>query len=65
MFSLMHQYIPHGLASQYPEINRKLTAQEYKKAEDYLLSSSIEDGFIQEEDSADEQFIPAFDGTGL
>ena len=65
MFSLMHQYIPHGLASQYPEINRKLTAQEYKKAEDYLLASSIEDGFIQEEDSADEQFIPAFDGTGL
>ena len=65
MFSLMHQYLPCGEAAKYPEINRKLTAQEYKKAEDYLLASTIEDGFIQEEGSADEQFIPAFDGTGV
>ena len=65
MFSLMHQYVPCGKAAEFPEINRKLTSREYKKAEDYLLSSAIEDGFIQEEDSADSQFIPDFDYTGL
>ena len=27
--------------------------------------SGIEDGFVQEKDSASEAFIPAFDGTGV
>lgn len=30
MFSLMHQYVPCGRASEYPEINRKVTDEEYK-----------------------------------
>ena len=65
MFSLMHQYVPCGQAEKYPEINRKLTKEEYKEVEDYLLSSAIEDGFVQEEDAADKGFIPSFDGTGI
>lgn len=65
MFSLMHQYIPCGQAANYPEINRKLTKEEYKEMEDYLFSSPIEDGFVQEEDAADKGFIPSFDGTGI
>ena len=31
MFSLMHQYIPCGRAADYPEINRRVTEQEYKE----------------------------------
>ncbi len=65
MFSLMHQYIPSGCAKDYPEINRKVTAEEYKELENYLLHSSIEDGFVQEETSACEDFVPSFDGTGV
>lgn len=65
MFSLMYQYVPHGRAAQYPEINRKVTAEEYAEVEAYLMASSIEDGFVQEGDSACEDFIPAFDGTGV
>lgn len=65
MFSLMHQYIPSGCAKDYPEINRKVTAEEYKELENYLLHSSIEDGFVQEETSACEDFVPCFDGTGV
>ena len=65
MFSLMHQYVPCGQAEKYPEINRKLTKEEYKEVEDYLLGSDIEDGFVQEEDAADKEFIPSFDGTGV
>lgn len=65
MFSLMRQYIPMGCASQYPEINRTLTEDEYQQAKSYLESSSIEDGFIQQPGAADTSFIPVFDGTGL
>lgn len=65
MFSLMHQYVPCGRAAEYPEINRKVTDAEYKELENYLMASTIEDGFVQEGDSACEDFIPCFDGSGV
>ena len=65
MFSLMHQYVPCGRAAEYPEINRKVTDEEYKELESYLLQSTIEDGFVQEGDAACKDFIPCFDGTGV
>jgi putative pyruvate formate lyase activating enzyme len=65
LFSLMRQYIPCGRASEYPEIDRPLTDEEYDEAEQYLFDSGIEDGFVQEKSSASEGFIPAFDGTGI
>lgn len=67
LFSLMRQYVPCGLAKQgqYPEIGRPLSEEEYQEVEDYLFQSPIEDGFVQEAGSADSQFIPAFDGTGV
>lgn len=65
MFSLMHQYVPCGRANEYPEINRKVTYEEYNELESYLLQSTIEDGFVQEGDAACKDFIPCFDGTGV
>lgn len=65
MFSLMRQYVPCGRVDQYPEINRKLTPEEYKEAEEYLFASGIEDGFVQEEGADSCDFIPCFDGTGV
>lgn len=65
MFSLMHQYVPCGNAAKYPEINRKLTQEEYQEMEAYLFASGIEDGFVQEEEAASGDFIPKFDGTGV
>lgn len=65
MFSLMHQYVPCGRANEYSEINRKVTDEEYKELESYLLQSTIEDGFVQEGDAACKDFIPCFDGTGV
>jgi putative pyruvate formate lyase activating enzyme len=61
----MHQYVPCGRANEYPELNRKVTPEEYKEVEDYLFDSGIEDGFVQEEESACGEFIPCFDGTGV
>ena len=65
MFSLMHQYVPCGRAAESPEINRKVTDEEYKELENYLLQSTIEDGFVQEGDASCKDFIPCFDGTGV
>ena len=65
MFSLMHQYVPCGRAQDFPEINRPITPEEYKEIEDYLMASSIEDGFLQEEGAATKDFIPKFDNSGV
>lgn len=65
LFSLMHQYVPCGRAAEYPEIDRTVTADEYRQVEKYLFASGIEDGFVQEDDAASTDFIPCFDGTGV
>ncbi len=65
LFSLMSQYIPSGQAAEYPEINRKITAREYRKAQDYLFESGIEDGFVQSRKSAVESFVPVWDLSGV
>ena len=65
LFSLMAQYTPCGEAVRYPEINRRLTQEEYDEVAQYLMDSPIEDGFMQELESADEQYIPEFDLEGV
>lgn len=65
LFSLMSQYIPSGQAAEYPEINRKITAREYRKAQEYLFESGIEDGFVQSRKSAEESFVPDWDLAGV
>ena len=65
LVSLMRQYIPHGKAEDYPELNRKVTDEEYQAVEDHLFDSGIEDGFVQDESSATDAFIPTFDGSGV
>lgn len=65
LFSLMRQYIPCGRASDFPEINRRLSDEEYAEAESYMEACGIEDGYVQQKESSDKQFIPLFDGTGV
>ena len=66
MFSLMRQYLPCGKVSptQFPELNRKITDFEYDTAEAALFASGIEDGFVQDPESADKNFIPDFHNGG-
>ena len=65
LFSLMRQYVPHGRIESFPELNRRVSDEEYEQVEQYLFDSPIEDGFVQEEESAREEFIPAFDNSGV
>jgi putative pyruvate formate lyase activating enzyme len=64
IFSLMSQYTPTKHCED-KNLNRSLTREEYDEIEDYLFSSGIDDGFIQELSSACEDYIPPFDLTGL
>ena len=65
LFSLMSQYTPSGDLKNYPELQRRLTAREYKTVSDYLGKSDIYDGYFQELSSAAEEYIPPFDLTGV
>ena len=65
LFSLMRQYTPCGRASEFPEINRKITDEEYEECESYMEELGIVDGYVQQKESSDKAFIPAFDGTGV
>ncbi len=57
--SLMSQYIPCGKASEFNEINRKITQDEYDKIIEYAIKLGL-DGYMQEISSADTCFIPKF-----
>ena len=50
---------------KYPELNRRITDEEYETLVDYAIEIGIENGFIQEGDTAEESFIPAFDCEGV
>ena len=63
--SLMAQYIPCGLAKTMPELNRPITREEYDEVVDHLFALGMEDGYVQELDSASPQYIPPFDLTGV
>lgn len=63
--SLMNQYTPLPHVERYPEINRKLKKFEYNRLVDYAISLGVEKGFIQEGETAEESFIPAFTNEGV
>lgn len=63
--SIMNQFTPMPRLSDYPEINRKVSFEEYDELIDYCIDSGIENAFIQEGETSSESFIPAFDETGV
>lgn len=63
--SIMNQFTPLSNLEKYPELNRKITDEEYEALVDYAIEIGIENGFIQEGDTAEESFIPAFDCEGV
>lgn len=65
MFSLMSQYTPPKKKLPFESLNRRLTAEEYEKAVDYMYLSGIEDGFLQELSSAKEEYTPEFNLYGV
>lgn len=63
--SVMCQYTPLPHVADDPELNRRVTQEEYQRVVDYCLRLGMENVYIQEGESAQESFIPPFDLTGL
>lgn len=63
--SIMNQYTPIGEFLESPELNRRVSRREYDRVVDFALELGVENGFIQEGETAEESFIPEFDGEGL
>jgi len=63
--SIMNQYTPLLTVQNYPEIDRKITDEEYDELVDYAISLGVENGFIQEGETALESFIPEFNCEGV
>ena len=63
--SIMNQFTPLSNLEKYPELNRRITDVEYETLVDYAIDIGIENGFIQEGNTAEESFIPAFDCEGV
>lgn len=63
--SILNQYTPMPGLQGYPELKRKIADEEYEEVVDYAIELGVENGFIQEGDTAEESFIPEFDITGI
>ncbi|MCL2756592.1 MAG: radical SAM protein [Coriobacteriia bacterium] len=64
-YSLMNQYTPMPRCSDYPEIGRTVTEEEYSELIDFALELGVTNSFMQEGGTALESFIPPFDLTGV
>lgn len=58
--SILNQYTPLPHVAAYPELNRKVTDEEYEEVVEFALELGIGHGFLQEGEAAEESFIPEF-----
>ena len=64
-YSIMNQYTPLEVSRKYPELQRRLTEEEYEELISFAQLLGIRKAFIQEGETQDESFIPPFNGEGL
>ena len=62
--SLMSQYVPY-VKTEYKELNRRIVTAEYQKVIDEFERLGFKNGFMQERSSAQTDFIPKFDLSGV
>lgn len=62
--SLMSQYVPY-VKTEYKELNRRIVTAEYQNVIDEFERLGFENGFMQERSSAQTDFIPKFDLSGV
>ncbi|MBR3691847.1 MAG: radical SAM protein [Clostridia bacterium] len=65
VISLMSQYLPLGRASEYPEINRRVTTYEYRTVENALAEKGFRTVYTQSRQSATAEYVPAWNGEGI
>ena len=63
--SIMNQYTPMPQVADHPILNRKVKFEEYESLIDYAINIGVENGFIQEGETATKSFIPPFNCEGV
>lgn len=63
--SLMNQYTPLEQVKGIEALDRKVSKKAYERLIDYAIALGVENAFIQEGDTAEESFIPDFNGEGV
>lgn len=63
--SIMNQYTPMPQVANHPILKNRVTEKEYDELIDYAVDIGIQNGFIQEGETASESFIPQFDEQGV
>ncbi len=61
--SIMRQYTPMGDIAGFPELNRRVTAREYRRVVDYAQICGFKELYTQSKASADAAFVPDWDET--
>ncbi len=63
--SIMNQYTPIKKHNKFPELNKTISKAEYDEAVEFAVSLGVENGFIQDGETAKESFIPKFNLEGI
>jgi putative pyruvate formate lyase activating enzyme len=64
-FNLMSQYTPLGRAAEDAELAERVPREQYDMLVEYATQRGLENGYIQEMDSASTRYVPAFDLEGV
>lgn len=65
LFSLMSQYTPMPGLENFPELQETVSPALVAFCYDYMVHRGITDGYCQDPESATDEMIPDFDGTGI
>jgi putative pyruvate formate lyase activating enzyme len=63
--SIMCQYTPMHKSHTHEEIDRKVYSAEYEVVLNYFFEAGLENGFMQELESASSDYTPDFDFLGI
>ena len=63
--SLMSQYVPLVDRARYPELAHRVSQADYDNLVDLACEFDFDECFMQEQESAQEDYIPSFDGEGV
>lgn len=63
--SFMNQYTPLYEAELYPEINKPLNPKMYNSLIDYAVNLGVKNGFIQDDGTSCESYVPSFNLEGV
>lgn len=64
VFSLMSQFTPNENCNM-PQLQKRISEEEYNRAVDYIYLCGMENVYVQDFSSAEKEFTPDFDLTGI